>query len=363
MAVSKFNRRVPQPDPEDIAASYRPCSRCGSPSHAGAVCPMQVREDDRIGPVSPVRTDPDGLELLRRASELWEVQLVRRSQIAVDLGLTPEQDARLQALFDADQEEILRFQQNQAQQPDSETEIVLEADTGRMVRALQRLSESGAALAASFGMYGDTVRRAADEERRRARGRADRTCHHPHQNIRVESDWNTLSCPDCGVSVAGTTGMALTLEPCSVPVAPASDYSTGRYGQRYCHHSQAVFVQDQTGHRLSCPDCPVPMAIRPYGPTGGTLRLPVWDRMANRAADGFSVGCVVPVPPSQDGSGLGVSGRKVPDHRPGSWLSGRPWDRRESPERDAVPRRTALPGTTAVQRLAAAADRARKGVW
>jgi ribosomal protein L37AE/L43A len=193
-------------------------------------------------------------------------------------------------------------------------------------------------------------------------------CRHPHQNIRVESDRNTLSCPDCGVSVAGTTGTALTLEPCSVPVAPASDYSTGRYGQRYCHHPRGVFVQDQTGYRLSCPDCPVPTVHRTYGPTRGTLRLPVWDRMMNRAADGFPPSCVVTVPPEseqhpsacpQDGSGLGASGRGVPDHRPGSWLSGRPWDDRPSPERDVLPVRK--PDTTPEQRLRAAADRIRDG--
>jgi hypothetical protein len=56
-----------------------------------------------------------------------------------------------------------------------------------------------------------------------------------------------------------------------------------------------------------------------------------------------------------------AAGRGVPDHRPRSWDSGRPWDDRPSPARNVLPERD--PGTTRQQRLRDAADRVSRGVW
>jgi hypothetical protein len=271
-------RAVSEWDRQAVDASHRPCSRCGDPDHAGTACPR-----DPYVPAAPDHSD--GLEQLRRVSDR------------------------------------IAEQREAAALPD--TTEVLEADTGRLTYALRRMAASVAELSASIGVGGDVLRRAAvamleaqrpdppDELEGLRRAYGYRLCQHPHQNIRVEPDLNTLSCLDCGVSVAGRTGTALTLEPCSVPVVPSSDYSVGQW-------EAGLASREQVRRGYGYPEQPEPQ------------------------------------------HGLGASGRNVPDHCPASWLSGLPWDDRPSPERDALP--TRKPDTTPEQRLRAAADRIRDGL-
>jgi hypothetical protein len=268
---------------------------------------------------TPVPDYSDGLEQLRRVQDRIAADVSREYGFPVEFELTPEQVDQAQALF-ADVGE----QREEVPVPDTVMEIT--ADTGRLTEALRRIGESCAGLANAFAGYSETLRRSlsgvlpqlsqVEQSRREALGRAcdGRMCFHPRQNARVDPDTTTLLCPDCGAEGAVSHGHELVLAPHEFPMRPAELPS----------------------------ECEEVMTSIPPG---------YLDREQVRRGFGYPV--------TQDSPGLGSVGRNVPEHRPGSWLSGRPWDDRPSPARDVLPERK--PDTTPEQRLREAADRIRGG--
>jgi hypothetical protein len=200
-------------------------------------------------------------------------------------------------------------------------------DPRELTDTLRRIGEACFGVRSAFTGFSETLRRAAalttdhpaydesERSRRDALGRASghMMCYHPHQNIRAEAHRIVLSCPECGASAMGPSGSGLTLAPREFsmrPVEPPPEQGS-------------VSVQ---------------AVAQIYGLPERILEHPV----------------------TQDSPGLGAVGRNVPEHRPGSWLSGRPWDDRPSPARDVLPERK--PDTTPEQRLREAADRIRNGL-
>jgi hypothetical protein len=307
-------------DLEEIEASYRPCSQCGDPGHAGVNCPDNPFVPGGHG--VPVADYSDGLERLRQVQDQIAADVSREYGCPVGFELTPEQADQVRAVF-ADEAE----QREEAPVPDTVVEIT--ADTGRLTEALRRIGESCAGLANAFSGYSETLRRSlngvlpqlsqVEQSRREALGRMSdgRMCFHPRQSVRVDPDTTTLSCPDCGVEGAVSHGHELILAPYEFPMRPAELPS----------ECEEVMT--------SIP----PRYLRPEDVRRGF---------------GFPE-----QPVTQDSPGLGAVGRNVPEHRPGSWLSGRPWDDRPSPARDVLPERK--PDTTPEQRLREAADRIRGG--
>jgi len=275
------------------------------------------------------------------------------SQLAVDLQLSPEQDARLEALFEADTRECVRLaaEARQARRQTSFRDLMrdnrrTDEPTCREVdmlenelrgldpedpRTVERLSADALSvlrrLAASVGAQpGSTVHTyPASDAQRLARTAGVSPAEAAQQLSSVMS-------PETGMW-------------CFHPYAVCRSY----WDAEACHSVV----------RANCPECGTEqVAVDAYPVLPAALMPPSVLRDQDAAA--YSVGRWAPQHAQQDG--LGTLGRRVPDHRPQSWGSGRPWDPEPSPGRDPAPERPS-PGDTAAQRLAAAADRARKGVW